>query len=91
MSPKVWEASGHVSGFSDPLAECKKCHTRIRVDALLKDIGVQADEKMSEEEINKLFKENKDKIKCPKCGATELTDARQFNLNVLKLKMAKNW
>ncbi len=30
MSPKVWEASGHVSGFTDPLIECKKCHQRIR-------------------------------------------------------------
>jgi len=32
MNPKVWEASGHVSGFSDPLAECKKCHHRFRAD-----------------------------------------------------------
>ncbi len=82
MSPKVWEASGHVSGFSDPLAECKKCHARIRVDALLEDIGVSADEKMSEEEINKLFKENKNKFKCPKCGQNDFTEARSFNLLV---------
>lgn len=32
MNPKVWEASGHVSGFSDPLVECKSCHNRFRVD-----------------------------------------------------------
>ncbi len=32
MNPKVWEASGHVSGFSDPLVECKKCHKRFRAD-----------------------------------------------------------
>jgi glycyl-tRNA synthetase len=32
MHPKVWEASGHVSGFSDPLVECKKCHHRFRAD-----------------------------------------------------------
>jgi len=32
MNPKVWEASGHVSGFSDPLVECKKCHHRFRAD-----------------------------------------------------------
>ena len=30
--PRVWEASGHVGGFSDPMAECKNCNTRIRVD-----------------------------------------------------------
>ena len=32
MNPKVWEASGHVSGFTDPLVECKKCHQRFRED-----------------------------------------------------------
>jgi glycyl-tRNA synthetase len=34
MNPKVWEASGHVSGFSDPLVECEKCHHRFRADQL---------------------------------------------------------
>ena len=34
MSPKVWEASGHVKQFSDPLVECKKCHERFRADSL---------------------------------------------------------
>ena len=33
MSPKVWEASGHVAGFSDPLVECKKCKERERADS----------------------------------------------------------
>src|SRR5437764_2543113 len=32
MNPKVWEASGHVGGFSDPMAECKKCNRRFRAD-----------------------------------------------------------
>ncbi|NBV76956.1 glycine--tRNA ligase [bacterium] len=32
MNPKVWEASGHVAGFSDPLVECKKCKKRFRAD-----------------------------------------------------------
>lgn len=32
MNPKVWEASGHVATFSDPLVECKKCHSRFRED-----------------------------------------------------------
>src|SRR5213592_3900933 len=34
MSPRVWEASGHVAGFSDPLVECLHCHQRYRVDHL---------------------------------------------------------
>jgi glycyl-tRNA synthetase len=34
MNPKAWEASGHVSGFSDPLVECEKCKHRFRADHL---------------------------------------------------------
>ena len=34
MNPKVWEASGHVSGISDPQVECKKCGKRFRADQL---------------------------------------------------------
>ena len=34
MNPKVWEASGHVSNFNDPMGECKKCHQRFRADKL---------------------------------------------------------
>src|SRR3989344_1580636 len=32
MNPKVWEASGHIKNFTDPLVECKVCHMRLRVD-----------------------------------------------------------
>ena len=60
MHPDVWRASGHVSGFSDPLSECKECNTRVRVDHLLEDINVFADEKMSEDDINQLFNAHKD-------------------------------
>ncbi|HOF42783.1 MAG TPA: glycine--tRNA ligase [Candidatus Moranbacteria bacterium] len=82
MHPKIWEASGHVAGFSDPLAECKKCHSRLRVDHLLESVGVVADEKMKEEEISRIFSENKKKIKCPVCGASDFTDVKKFNLLV---------
>lgn len=80
--PRVWDASGHTSGFADPLAECKKCNTRIRVDKELEKIGVSADEKMSEDELNRLFDENRDKIKCPHCGAQDFTPVRMFNMLV---------
>lgn len=80
--PRVWEASGHTSGFSDPLSECKKCNTRIRVDKELDKVGVVADEKMSEEQLNALFDEHKAKIKCPKCGSHEFSPVRAFNLLV---------
>lgn len=82
MHPKIWEASGHVAGFSDPLTECKKCHTRSRVDHLLEAIGVTADEKMSEEDINNIFLENIKKIKCPSCGKSDFTEVKKFNLLV---------
>ncbi len=80
--PRVWDASGHTSGFSDPLAECKKCNTRIRVDKELEKIGVTADEKMSETDLNTLFDENRSKIKCPKCGSADFSPVRAFNLLV---------
>ncbi|MBI4225815.1 glycine--tRNA ligase [Candidatus Roizmanbacteria bacterium] len=35
MNPKVWEASGHVQGFVDPLVECKSCHNRFRADKIV--------------------------------------------------------
>jgi len=80
--PRVWEASGHVGGFSDPLSECRNCHTRSRVDHLLEEAGIFADEKMSEEEINEILENNKDKIKCPKCGKSDFAPAKKFNLLV---------
>ncbi len=80
--PRVWEASGHVGGFSDPLSECRKCNTRIRVDKELNNIGVAADEKMSESELANLFEENRQKISCPKCGSHDFTPSKSFNLLV---------
>lgn len=82
MHPKVWEASGHVGGFADPLAECRSCHFRARVDHLLEEVGVFADEKMTEKEINGLLGENKGKVKCPKCGKSDFSEAKKFNLLV---------
>lgn len=80
--PRVWEASGHVGGFADPLAECRKCNTRIRVDKELNKIGVSADEKMDDVDINRLFDDNRARIKCPNCGAQDFTKVKMFNLLV---------
>ncbi|MDD4289975.1 MAG: glycine--tRNA ligase [Patescibacteria group bacterium] len=82
MHPKIWEASGHVSGFSDPLAECKKCHFRFRVDTFLEEMGISVDEKMPLEQIENLFRKNINKIKCVKCGSNEFTEIKKFNLLV---------
>ncbi|MCX6790586.1 MAG: glycine--tRNA ligase [Candidatus Gribaldobacteria bacterium] len=82
MHPKIWEASGHVSGFADPLTECKKCNGRLRVDHLLEGINIFADEKMTEEEINQLFDKHKGEIKCPNCGKNDWTKVKKFSLLV---------
>src|SRR3989344_2851879 len=63
-----WQASGHVSGFSDPLVICNSCHTKLRADHLLDIIGIVADEKMSEAQINAIFDEHRTKLHCPVCG-----------------------
>lgn len=80
--PRAWDASGHTKGFSDPLVECKKCNTRLRVDKELAKIGIEADEKMSETDLDALWGEHKAKIPCPNCGAKDYTPVRAFNLLV---------
>lgn len=79
MHPRVWEASGHVSSFSDPLVDCKECKMRHRVDTLINDFDENANaDAMSEEEMTNFIKEKK--VPCPKCGKHNFTDLRQFNL-----------
>lgn len=82
MSPKIWVASGHVSGFSDPLIENKKTHERVRADHILEDIGILADEKMSIEEINNLLQDNKEALKKNGYNIDDFTPAKRFNLLV---------
>ncbi len=79
MHPRVWEASGHVSSFSDPLLDCKECKTRHRADNLINDFtNSSKGDGMSEEEMMQFIKENK--VPCPKCGKSNFTDIRQFGL-----------
>ena len=42
MHPRVWEASGHVASFSDPLLDCKECKMRHRADNLIDDFDPDA-------------------------------------------------
>ncbi|MGE4554609.1 MAG: glycine--tRNA ligase [Candidatus Paceibacterota bacterium] len=66
MNPKVWEASGHLKSFTDPLVECKSCHYRFRADYL------------KEGKYGKVNFKN-GKYFCPYCQG-ELTEERKFNL-----------
>ncbi len=78
MNPKVWEASGHISTFSDPLIDCKSCKTRHRADKLVEDFAHIDAASMNNEELIKYINEHQ--IPCPKCGKVNYTDIRQFNL-----------
>ena len=79
MHKKVWEASGHVSSFSDPLIDCKECKMRVRADNLVNDFTDSSiGDTLNEEDLIKYIRDNK--IPCPKCGKTNFTDVRQFNL-----------
>ncbi len=82
MNSKVWEASGHLSGFSDPLIECKNCHRRFRADHLIGE-DIWNREKDSIDMLNDDEKEKKVREiagKCPNCGADALGSIRSFNL-----------
>ena len=80
MNKEVWVASGHIGSFSDPLIDCKKCHSRFRADKLIEDFthGKVVGDGMSNEELKEFLVTNQ--IKCPTCGALDYTDIRQFNL-----------
>ena len=80
--PRVWEASGHTSGFSDPIVECRETQTRLRVDKELEAIGITADEKMSATELQILFDEHKDAIAKRNKLSGNFTPVRAFNLLV---------
>ena len=69
LAPQVWQASGHVEAFSDPLTECRKCHKRYRADQLLEEF----EEKKGREGTL-------DEVVCINCGTRgEFTEPRPFN------------
>ncbi len=79
LNPKVWEASGHVSSFTDALIDCRNCHFRTRADHLIEDQveGIKV-EGLPVEDLTKIIREKK--LKCPNCGFVDLTEVRKFNL-----------
>ena len=83
MNPTVWQASGHLGGFSDPLMDCKSCKSRHRADdlieAYMKKHGCEENlSAWSNEDFEKYISEHK--IPCPICGKSDFTPIRKFNL-----------
>ena len=85
MNPQTWVASGHLSGFSDPLMDCRECHERFRADKLIEDWCAEtgfelpkAVDAFSQAEMKDFIEEHN--IPCPTCGKHNFTDIRQFNL-----------
>src|SRR3989344_5722215 len=73
LSPKVWEASGHVSNFTDALIDCRNCHFRTRADHLIEDnVEDFRVEGLPVGKLTKLVREHE--IKCPKCGKVDWTE-----------------
>ncbi|WP_412032002.1 glycine--tRNA ligase [Malacoplasma muris] len=79
LNSSVWDASGHINNFSDPLIDCKKCKNRFRADKL---IGEFTNEKITEQTDISILEKiiNNNKIKCPNCKNIDWTNIRKFNL-----------
>ena len=85
MNPQTWVASGHLSGFSDPLMDCRECHERFRADKLIENWCAENNfelprpiDAFSQSEMKDFVEEHN--IPCPTCGKHNFTDIRQFNL-----------
>ncbi|MCD8311144.1 MAG: glycine--tRNA ligase [Firmicutes bacterium] len=85
MNPQTWAATGHLSGFSDPLMDCRECHERFRADKLIEDWVAESGYELektidafSQAELKAFVEEHN--IPCPACGKHNFTDIRQFNL-----------
>jgi glycyl-tRNA synthetase len=79
MNPKVWEASGHLATFTDPLMDCKVCKTRHRADQLIEGFDKSINPGgWDNDKMQNFIKEKQ--IKCPQCGSKDFTDIRKFQL-----------
>ncbi len=85
MHARVWQASGHLDHFTDPMVDCRACKKRFRADKLEDDAWVHFCEATKGNKFNIPGGEackhcGKKRIFCPACGKGELTEPRQFNL-----------
>ncbi len=78
LHPKVWEASGHISEFFDPMIDCRNCRSRYRADTLVEEKLDRKAEGLSTRELTEILQEAN--LACPVCGERSWTEVRQFNL-----------
>jgi len=86
MNPKVWEASGHVGWFADPLMDCKECKARWRADKLIdnkieaweSEPNWYAGDKTETTRLDEIVKEMS--IECPDCKSQDFSGIKKFNL-----------
>ena len=85
MNREVWVASGHASGFSDPLVDCRNCKERFRADQLIEAFLAKKGEApdrpidaWADAEMDAFLKD--EKVTCPSCGKSDFTSTRPFNL-----------
>ncbi len=77
LQPKeVWEASGHLSGFTDPLIKCSKCNALFRADGLIEDLFPNLSFK--EQDILKIIEDKN--ITCPSCKGKFVSELKNHNL-----------
>jgi glycyl-tRNA synthetase len=78
MHPRIWEASGHTSAFTDPMVDCKVCKRRFRADQLCEEFG----KKLIIETGSAAGRQLKlpEGVRCGHCGSPHLTEPREFNL-----------
>jgi len=76
MNRLVWKYSGHEATFSDPMTDCRACKARPRADHVF--VAQKGRDPKGLPEINAAIVAKE--LKCPKCGSTDLTEARPFNL-----------
>ncbi|MEI6288386.1 MAG: glycine--tRNA ligase [bacterium] len=76
LHPKLWEASGHLTGFNDAMVDCRACKRRYRADHLVSEATGQD----LEGDLSAMTKIIQETIKCPNCGKQDWTEARLLNM-----------
>ena len=79
MNPRVWQATGHVQTFNDPLIDCRYCHARFRADDLISKQKPELDvDGMTQDQMNEVISSGQ--IVCPSCSKNQFTPIRKFQL-----------